>query len=76
MSYTWALLLPSEAMNAATLNSACAMGVSDEVGSIAVGKRANFFMTDALPSLDFLPYAYTTPLVRRIFLSGAEVKLC
>ena len=69
-------LLPSEAMNAATLNSACAMGVSDEVGSIAVGKRANFFMTDALPSLDFLPYAYTTPLVRHIFLSGTEVKPC
>ena len=67
-------LLPSEALNAATLNSACAMGVSDEVGSIAVGKRANFFMTDALPSLDFLPYAYTTPLVRRIYLHGEEIK--
>ena len=68
-------LLPSEAMNAATLNSAAAMGVSDEVGSIAVGKRANFFMTDTLPSLDFLPYAYTTPLVRRVFLGGVEQPL-
>ncbi|MBQ3781795.1 MAG: amidohydrolase family protein, partial [Bacteroidaceae bacterium] len=68
-------LLPSEAMNAATLDSAAAMGVSDEVGSIAVGKRANFFMTDTLPSLDFLPYAYTTPLVRRVFLGGVEQPL-
>lgn len=68
-------LLPAEAMNAATLNSAAAMGVSDEVGSIAVGKRANFFMTDPMPSLDFFPYAYTTPLVRRVFLNGAEFPL-
>lgn len=66
-------LLPAEAMNAATLNSAAAMGVSDEVGSIAVGKRANFFMTPALPSLDFLPYAYTTPLVQRVVLGGVEI---
>ncbi|MCR4613810.1 MAG: imidazolonepropionase [Bacteroidaceae bacterium] len=66
-------LLPAEAMNAATLNSAAAMGVSDEVGSIAVGKRANYFMTDALPSLDYLPYAYTTPLVQRVVLGGMEI---
>jgi imidazolonepropionase len=66
-------LLPDEALNAATLNSAAAMGVSDEVGSIAVGRRANFFVTEPLSSLDFLPYAYTTPLVRRVFLDGLEV---
>ena len=66
-------LLPAEALNAATLNSAAAMGVSDEVGSIAVGRRANFFVTEPLSSLDFLPYAYTTPLVRRVFLDGLEV---
>ena len=66
-------LLPEEAMNAATLNSAAAMGVSHEVGSIAVGKRANFFMTDPLPSLAFLPYAYTTPLIRQVFLNGKQI---
>ena len=67
-------LLPAEAINAATLNGACAMGVSDDYGSITRGKVANFFITDPLPSIEFIPYAYTTPLVRRVFLQGVEYK--
>lgn len=65
-------LLPSEAIHAATLNAACAMGLSAELGSIAPGKRANLIMTPPIPSVDFIPYAYTTPLVRRVFLNGVE----
>ena len=65
-------LLPAEALNAATLNSAAAMGLSREYGSIARGKVANFFITQPIPSIDFLPYAYTTPLISRVFLNGCE----
>ena len=65
-------LLPEEAQNAATLNSAAAMALSHDYGSIARGKVANFFVAVPMRSLDFLPYAYTTPIVRRVFLQGRE----
>ena len=65
-------LLPAEALNAATLNSAAAMGLSSDYGSLARGKVANFYITRPIPSIDFLPYAYTTPLIERVFLRGEE----
>lgn len=65
-------LLPEEALNAATLNSAYAMGVSNDYGSISIGKVANFYITEPIPSLDFIPYAYTTPIISRVFLAGKE----
>ena len=65
-------LQPAEAINAATINSAYAMGVSDSYGSIAPGKVANFFITRPIPSIDFIPYAYTTPIIARTFLAGEE----
>ncbi|MDO4933467.1 MAG: imidazolonepropionase [Prevotella sp.] len=67
-------LLPEEALNAATINSACAMGLSRDYGSISIGKVANFYITRPIPSLDFIPYAYTTPVISRIFLRGEEWK--
>jgi imidazolonepropionase len=66
-------LQPAEALNAATLNSAYAMGLSHTHGSIAVGKVANCFVTEPIPSLDYIPYAYTQPVIRRVFLNGREV---
>ena len=66
-------LLPAEAINAATINAAYAMGLSGDYGSITVGKVANFFITEPIPSIDFIPYAYTTPIVSRVFLGGREV---
>ena len=63
-------LQPNEAINAATLNGAYAMGVSAEYGSIAKGKVANFFITHPVPSVDFIPYAYTTPIVKKVVLAG------
>jgi imidazolonepropionase len=63
-------LLPGEAMNASTLNSACAMGLSDRYGSITRGKVANFLITEPIPSLEYIPYAYTKPLIRQVFLNG------
>ena len=65
-------LMPAEAINAATLNGACAMGLSKEYGSITCGKVANFFITDTIPSIEYIPYAYTTPIVKRVFLQGEE----
>lgn len=65
-------LMPAEAINAATLNGACAMGLSNKYGSITRGKVANFFITDTIPSIEFIPYAYTTPIVKRVFLQGEE----
>lgn len=66
-------LLPTEAINAATLNAAYAMGQSQEYGSITVGKTANFFITEPIPSIDYIPYAYTSPIICRTFLNGKEV---
>lgn len=66
-------LLPAEAINAATLNAAYAMGQSNEYGSITVGKTANFFITEPIPSIDYIPYAYTSPIICRTFLNGKEV---
>lgn len=65
-------LLPEEALNAATLNSAAAMGLSCDYGSIAKGKVANFFITVPMKSVSYLPYAYTSPVIRRVFLQGKE----
>jgi len=66
-------MTPAEAINAATLNGAYAMGLSRDYGSVTVGKVANFFLTVPMPSVAFMPYAYTTPLISRIFLRGEEV---
>lgn len=63
-------LLPNEAFNAATINGAYAMGQSKEYGSIAKGKVANFYITKPIPSLAFIPYAYTTPIVNKVVLGG------
>jgi len=66
-------LLPAEAINAATLNTAAAMQLSKDYGSITRGKVANFYITRPIPSIDFIPYAYTTPIIARVFLRGQEV---
>lgn len=67
-------MTPAEALNAATLNSACAMGESKEFGSITRGKMANFYITKPLPSLAFMPYAHQTPVIERVVLKGKVVK--
>ena len=62
-------LTPVEAINAATLNAAYAMGLSHDYGSIAVGKRASVMITLPIPSIDYIPYAYTRRIVKeRIIL--------
>lgn len=63
-------MLPEEALNAATINGAYAMGLSDSHGSICRGKVANVFITKEIPSFEFMPYAYGSKLVDRIILGG------
>ena len=67
-------LLPAEALNGATINSASAMGLSDEYGCIRRGCIANIFITEPIPSIDYIPYAYTSPTVRRVFMQGIEYR--
>ncbi len=63
-------MLPEEAINAATLNGAAAMELSKEVGSIAIGKKANLFITRAIPSLAFLPYSFGQSQIETVILNG------
>ena len=63
-------MTPEEAINATTLNSAYAMGVSDELGSIAIGKKANVFITKPMPGIEFMPYAYGSNKVDTVILNG------
>lgn len=66
-------MLPEEAINATTLNTAYAMGVSDIVGSIARGKVANFFITKPIPTLEFMPYAFGSNKVEQAYLAGKAI---
>jgi imidazolonepropionase len=67
-------LLPEEAIHATTINTAYAMGLSEEFGSIACGKKANLFITKPIPSLEFMPYAYGSNKVETVILNGEMVK--
>lgn len=65
-------MTPTEALNAATINGAYAMGIEQDFGSITVGKIANFILTKPISSFEFFTYAYSTPLIERVFLRGRE----
>ncbi|MDE3124785.1 MAG: imidazolonepropionase [Bacteroidota bacterium] len=61
---------PEEAINAATLNGAYAMGIEKEVGSITVGKSANLIFTKPIPSVAYIPYHFGTPVIDRVMIAG------
>ncbi len=67
-------MLPEEAITATTINSAYAMGVSDRLGSIAAGKKANVFITQPIPTYEYMPYYYGTNKVETVILNGEVVK--
>jgi imidazolonepropionase len=69
-------MLPEEAINAVTINSAYAMGLSEEYGSIARGKIANVYITKPIPSYSFMPYSYGSNKAELIILNGQLVNLC
>jgi imidazolonepropionase len=62
--------LPSEAINAATINGAFAMEVEKLAGSITTGKKANLIITKRIPSTSYLPYAFGSNLIHQAILSG------
>jgi imidazolonepropionase len=66
-------MLPEEAINATTLNTAYAMDLSDEMGTIAIGKKANLFITKEIPSIAFLPYYYGTNKIETVILNGQVI---
>ena len=79
MRFIWALgcirmrLTPNQAFNAVTLNSAYAMGVSDQCGSITVGKRADLILTRPGWNLTKIPYLHHSPFIRQVYLQGKAI---
>ena len=63
---------PEEAINAATINGAYAMGISKTEGSIAKGKKGNIFITKKIPSYSFIPYNFGHNCIDRVFINGCE----
>lgn len=66
-------MLPEEVINAVTINSAYAMGISDTHGSIARGKAANVFVTRPMPSYEYFPYSFGSDLIDTIILKGKVI---
>ena len=63
---------PEEAINAATINGAYAMGISKTEGSIAKGKKGNIFITKKIPSYSFIPYNFGHNCIEKVFINGCE----
>lgn len=67
-------MTPEEAINASTINSAYAMGLNETHGSIAIGKKANLFITKAISSIAFLPYSFGSNCIDTAILNGKIVR--
>ncbi|MFW5820327.1 MAG: imidazolonepropionase [Bacteroidota bacterium] len=67
-------MFPEEIVNAVTLNSAYAMGVQDQYGTITPGKNASLIITKNIPSMEFIPYAYGSDLIERVMVKGEFVR--
>ena len=65
-------MTPEEAINAATMNAAYALNLSEKIGSITRGKLANFMITKSIKSYNFLPYNFGSNSIERIYLNGIE----
>jgi len=63
-------MMPEEAINAATLNGAAAMQISGDMGSIAIGKIANLFISRTMPSIAYLPYSFGQSQIETVILNG------
>ncbi len=63
-------MTPQEAITAATINSAYAMGLSDQLGSITPGKEASFFITEPVKSPAYLPYAFGSRIIKQTYIKG------
>ncbi len=63
-------MTPEEALNACTINAAHAMEIAQEAGSISKGKVANIILTKNIPSLAYIPYAFGSDHIERVFIKG------
>lgn len=63
-------MTPNEAINAATINGAYAMGISDEYGSITKGMKANVMITKEIPNYNYLPYAFGDNHIDKVIING------
>ena len=63
-------MTPEEVINATTINTAYAMGLSQELGSIAVGKKANLFITKPISSYAFIPYSFGHQNIDKVIING------
>ena len=76
MPFIWSLaciklkMRPMEALAAATLNAAYAMGMENELGSITPGKRASFIITHPAPSVEYFPYSFGSDWIRQVVIDG------
>ncbi|WP_299109864.1 imidazolonepropionase [uncultured Tenacibaculum sp.] len=66
-------MTPEEAINAATINGAYAMNLSEEVGSITKGKKANFILTKEILSYGAIPYNFGSVLIDSVFINGKAI---
>lgn len=69
-------MTPEEAINAATLNGAYAMGLEKELGSITAGKLANLIMTKPVNSYASIPYSFGSDKIEKVYLRGEEIVEC
>ena len=63
-------MTPEEVINATTINTAYAMGVEKELGSICIGKKANLFITKPIPSYAYLPYSFGHNVIDKVIING------
>jgi imidazolonepropionase len=63
-------MTPEEAINAATINGAYAMGISETHGTITIGKKANIIITKPIFSYYQLPYSFGSNLIDTVFIEG------
>ena len=66
-------ITPEEAINAATINAAYAMGIADNYGSITIGKKANLIITKKIPSYYYLPYAFGDNHIDQVIIKGKTI---
>lgn len=74
MACTKYKLLPEEALNAVTTNTAYAIGLSETHGSITPGKFANFIITEPMPSFEFFTYAFGSNLIDKVYINGKIIE--
>ncbi|MFQ3332243.1 MAG: imidazolonepropionase [Thalassomonas sp.] len=63
-------MTPEEVINATTINTAYAMGIEKDLGSVCVGKKANLFITKPIPSYAYLPYSFGHNVIDKVMING------